>query len=72
MTEELTPREKEVVALLGKGYTDKQICKELDIARQTVRSHIANIMDKLDLTNRTQIALHHHGDHHGIAQEPAP
>ncbi|HEX3219284.1 MAG TPA: response regulator transcription factor [Candidatus Limnocylindria bacterium] len=55
--EPLTPREKEVVAQLGHGASNKEIAHELDITERTARTHVSNILGKLGLTSRTQAAL---------------
>ena len=52
---ELTPREEEVLRLIAQGYSNKEISMRLKIAVKTVESHKANIMQKLDLTNRSGI-----------------
>ena len=52
---ELTPREEEVLRLIAQGYSNKEISNELKIAVKTVESHKANIMQKLELKNRTEI-----------------
>lgn len=50
----LTPREKEVLALVTKGYSNKDIANQLIIAEKTVKTHISNILSKLQVTNRAQ------------------
>jgi DNA-binding NarL/FixJ family response regulator len=50
----LTPREWEVLDLLGFGYSTSEIAAELDIARVTVRSHVSTIMKKLHAPDREQ------------------
>jgi DNA-binding CsgD family transcriptional regulator len=52
----LSPREREVAALITHGLTNRQIADALIIGERTVHSHVANILDKLELTSRTQIA----------------
>ncbi len=52
----LSPREKEVLDLVAGGMTDREIAERLCISESTVRSHIHNILDKLQLTNRVQAA----------------
>ncbi|HEX2517560.1 MAG TPA: helix-turn-helix transcriptional regulator, partial [Chloroflexota bacterium] len=52
----LTAREREVVALVAAGRTNRQIAEELVIARPTADRHVANILKKLDLHNRAQVA----------------
>lgn len=51
----LTKREQEVINLIGKGLTNKQISEYLFISPQTVRTHIENIMIKTNTDNRTAI-----------------
>lgn len=55
--EPLTPREKEVLAQLGKGASNKEIAYELSITERTARTHVSNILGKLGLASRTQAAL---------------
>jgi len=52
----MSPREKEVIALLVEGMSNKEIATELNIATYTVKSHVHNIMEKLALHSRLQIA----------------
>lgn len=52
----LTPREKEILALVSKGLTNKQMAKQLFIAENTVKNHIKNLLQKLNLENRVQLA----------------
>ncbi len=52
----LSPREQEVLDLVAAGMTDREIAERLCISESTVRSHIHNILDKLQLTNRVQAA----------------
>jgi DNA-binding NarL/FixJ family response regulator len=54
---ELTTRELEVLRFLGAGKTNKEIGAELQISERTARTHVSNILGKLDLTSRTQAAL---------------
>ena len=56
----LTPREQRVVSLIGGGLSNKAIAKELGISPHTVKSHVRNVMDKLTLHSRLQIAAYHH------------
>lgn len=58
--EELTPREREVLEVLGKGLCNKDIAKRLFITEFTVKKHIGQILDKLNLSDRTQAALYFH------------
>ncbi|WML41164.1 response regulator transcription factor [Neobacillus sp. OS1-2] len=52
----LTPREKEILLLVSEGRTNKQIAENLFIAENTVKNHIKNLLDKLCLENRVQLA----------------
>ena len=52
----LTPRERQVVALVASGRSNKAIAEELFISPATAARHVANIMAKLDFSSRTQIA----------------
>ena len=53
----LTGRQREVAELLGQGLTNAQIAEHLDLSESTVRLHVSTILDKLSLSNRTQVAL---------------
>jgi DNA-binding NarL/FixJ family response regulator len=53
-----TPRELEVLALLGEGATNKAIAKKLDISVHTAKFHVASILEKLDATGRTDAVAH--------------
>lgn len=54
---ELTEREREVLALVARGHSNKEIAALLDITERTARTHVSNILGKLDLASRTQAAL---------------
>jgi DNA-binding NarL/FixJ family response regulator len=54
---ELTSRETEVLRLVGAGRANKEIARELGISERTARTHVSNILRKLDLDSRTQAAL---------------
>ncbi len=54
----MTPREKEIIALISDGMSNKQIAQKLNIATFTVKSHVHNILEKLALHSRLQIAQH--------------
>lgn len=56
----MTPREREVIALIGEGLSNKEIASRLDIASHTVKSHVRNVMEKLALHSRLQIAAFAH------------
>jgi DNA-binding NarL/FixJ family response regulator len=53
----LTPRELEVLGLVGTGRANKEIAAELSISERTARTHMSNILRKLGLASRTQAAL---------------
>jgi NarL family two-component system response regulator LiaR len=54
----LSPREREVLALLGQGMSNKQIAARLSMAEKTARAHVSSILQKLNLEGRTQAALY--------------
>jgi len=54
---ELTPREREVLALLADGLPNKLIARRLDISEKTVKAHLTNIFHRIGVTDRTQAAL---------------
>ena len=57
----MTQREQEVIAHIAAGRSNKEIAHELNIATDTVKSHVRNVMDKLALRSRLQIAAYAHG-----------
>jgi DNA-binding NarL/FixJ family response regulator len=54
----MTPRELEVIELIGEGFSNKEIALRLNIAAHTVKSHVRNVMEKLALHTRLQIAAY--------------
>jgi DNA-binding NarL/FixJ family response regulator len=56
--EALTERELEVLSLVGHGRSNKEIATELGITERTARTHVSNILGKLELQSRTQAALY--------------
>lgn len=54
----LSPREGEVLQLVAKGATNKEIADKLYISENTVKTHLQNILDKLHLANRSQAAAY--------------
>jgi DNA-binding NarL/FixJ family response regulator len=56
----MTKREREVIALIAIGMSNKEIAQRLNIATDTVKSHVRNVMEKLALHSRLQIAAYAH------------
>jgi DNA-binding NarL/FixJ family response regulator len=56
-TDELTKRELEVLLEIAKGKSNKEIASALYITEKTVKTHVSNVLAKLDLQDRTQAAL---------------
>lgn len=54
----LTPREKQVVQLIAKGESNKMIARHLELSESTVKIHVQNILKKLGLGSRVQIAVY--------------
>jgi two-component system, NarL family, response regulator LiaR len=57
-TDPLTPREREVLALIGRGMANKVIARELSLSEKTVKAHVSSILAKLGVSDRTQAALY--------------
>jgi DNA-binding CsgD family transcriptional regulator len=55
--EHLTPREREVAALVAQGRTNREIAARLYLSERTAQNHVQHILTKLDLSNRSQIAV---------------
>jgi DNA-binding NarL/FixJ family response regulator len=53
----LSPREREIVALVAQSYKNKEMAEKLFISEQTVKNHLHNIFDKLAVTDRLELAL---------------
>ena len=56
----LTKRERQVIELISDGYTNKEIAQQLHLSTYTVKSHVHNIIEKLALNTRVQIAKYLH------------
>jgi NarL family two-component system response regulator LiaR len=56
--EGLTAREREVIRLVALGRSNREIAQDLFISEKTVKTHISNLMGKLNLEHRTQLAIY--------------
>jgi DNA-binding NarL/FixJ family response regulator len=60
-TVRLTPREEEVLALLSKGYANKEIADKMSVSYETVRDHLRNIYERLHVHSRTEAVARYLG-----------
>ena len=65
--EKLSPREKDIIALLAKGVSNKEMAHTLNVAESTIKIHVQNILKKLHLTSRVQAAVY--AVEHGLVQK---
>lgn len=56
--EKLTPRERETMVCVARGESNKEIARNLNVAESTVKIHVQNILKKLNLSSRVQIAVY--------------
>jgi DNA-binding NarL/FixJ family response regulator len=54
--DQLTPREREVLRLIARGYAYKEVARDLGISAKTVESHVSSVLRKLQLSSRHQLA----------------
>jgi NarL family two-component system response regulator LiaR len=65
--DQLTAREREVLALLGEGLSNRDLADRLFVSEKTVKSHVSAVLSKLHLSDRTQAALF--AVRHGLVEE---
>ena len=58
MLENLTPRELDVLKCIAEGMSNKQVAQMLSVSTTTVRSHVSSMIRKLNVENRTQLAIY--------------
>ncbi len=56
--DEISPREMEVLQLIAQGLSNKEIGEKLFIGERTVKTHVSHLLEKLQLQDRTQLAIH--------------
>lgn len=66
--EGLTARERDILNLLAKGYDNQRIADELFISLKTVKTHVSNILGKLNVADRTQAVVYAF-QHHLVPQD---
>ena len=58
MQQDLTPRELDVLQCIAQGMSNKQVAQKLSVSTTTVRSHVSSMIRKLNVENRTQLAIY--------------
>ena len=58
MQQDLTPREVDVLKCIAQGMSNKQVAQRLSVSTTTVRSHVSSMIRKLNVENRTQLAIY--------------
>lgn len=58
LLESLSQREREVLTLMAEGLSNQQIAERLGIGEKTVKTHVSNVLGKLDVSDRTQAAVY--------------
>ena len=66
VTEELTPREKDVLLLLARGHTNRQIAEKLNLSPRTIEGHRSSLVSKLGISSRVE--LMNYVESHGIKE----
>ena len=66
--DDLTARERDILGLLAKGYENQRIADELFISLKTVKTHVSNILSKLEVSDRTQAVVYAF-QHHLVPQK---
>ena len=64
--DDLTKRELEILSYIAKGYSNQEISEACFITLKTVKTHVSNILSKLDVVDRTQAAIYAY--RHGLAE----
>ncbi|HEL2057923.1 TPA: response regulator transcription factor [Streptococcus suis] len=67
--DDLTAREREILSLLAKGYDNQRIADESFISLKTVKTHVSNILSKLEVSDRTQAVVY--AFQHGLVAQDA-
>ncbi|MDP2238725.1 MAG: response regulator transcription factor [Burkholderiales bacterium] len=65
--DKISPRERDILALLARGASNKEMARELQLAESTIKIHVQNILRKLNLSSRVQAAVY--AVEHGIVEK---